>query len=129
MAIPASENVAGDLTTSPKAYFDSLSEQEQNATFTKAGAQAVRDGANINQVVNARRGMYTAGIGNLKVQATHEGVTSRGGFGRAQSDLRKQGGRYRRSQTLRLMPEQIYLEAKGDRDEALRLLRKFGYIR
>jgi hypothetical protein len=29
---------------------------------------------------------------------------------------------------VRLMPEQIYLDAGGDRDEALRLLQQHGYI-
>lgn len=121
--------MAGDLRTSPKSYFESLDDAEQNATFTKAGAQAIRDGANINQVVNARRGMYTASIGNLTVKATHEGVTSRGEFGHLQSDLRKRkGNRYRTSQTIRIMPEQIYREANGNREEAIRLLRRFGYL-
>jgi hypothetical protein len=29
---------------------------------------------------------------------------------------------------VRLMPEQILREAKGDRSEALRLLKRFGYL-
>jgi hypothetical protein len=29
---------------------------------------------------------------------------------------------------IRLMPEQVFREADGDRDEALRLLKRFGYL-
>lgn len=54
--IPASEDVARDLRTDPREYFDSLTPAEQNHAFTNAGAQAIRDGADVNQVVNARRG-------------------------------------------------------------------------
>jgi hypothetical protein len=48
--------MAGDLRTDPAAYFRSLSAAEQNRVFTNAGAEAVRAGADIGQVVNARRG-------------------------------------------------------------------------
>lgn len=106
-SIPASEDAAGDLRTDPKAYFGSLTPQQQDKAFTKAGAQAIRDGADIGQVVNARRGMYTAGGRQL----TAESTTSRG---------RRKG--------VRLMPEQIYREANGDRAEAIRLLRLHGYL-
>jgi len=105
--IPVAEDVAGDVRTDPKAYFDSLSEEEQNATFTKAGAQALRDGADLSRVVNARRGIYTAGGKKYTTEAT-----TRRGTGRR----------------VRLMPEQIYIEANGDRDEAIRLLKLHGYI-
>lgn len=54
--IPANEDMAGDLRTDPAAYFRSLSAAEQNRVFTNAGAEAVRAGADIGQVVNARRG-------------------------------------------------------------------------
>lgn len=100
--IPAAENIEGDVRTDPKSYFEDLTEQQQNVTFTKAGAQAIRDGADIARVVNARRGIYIAGGRVL----SHEGAKKR----------------------VRLMPEQILKEAKGDRDEALRLLKRFGYF-
>lgn len=106
--IPLAEDVAGDVTTDPKAYFDSLSPEEQDATFGKAGAQAVRDGADLSRTVNARRGMYEAGGRKFTTEAT-----TRRGTGRR----------------VRLMPEQIYREANGDRDEAIRLLKLHGYIR
>jgi hypothetical protein len=82
-----------------------MSAAEQDKVFTKAGAQAIRDGADPAKVVNARRGMQTAADGRLY---TTEAA------GRTAS---------------RLMPEQIYREANGSRDEAIRLLRRFGYIR
>lgn len=106
--IPASENTAGDSTTDPKQMFHSLSEPEQNKIFGQAGAQALRDGADINQVVNARSGMYTAAGKKLtRSSTTRKGVRP----------------------GLRMMPEQIYIEAKGNRSEAIRLLRLHGYVR
>ncbi|WP_348239952.1 hypothetical protein, partial [Salmonella enterica] len=54
--IPAAEDTSDDIRTDPMKLFHSLSEAEQNRQFTKAGAQAIRDGADINRVVNSRRG-------------------------------------------------------------------------
>lgn len=126
--IPSSEDRAGDLTTNPNDYFHSLSPAEQDKHFTKAGAQAIRDGADISQVVNARKGMETAQIYGRPSRITTEGTTARGAAGKRLGNLRKDGSsRYRRSQTPRLMPESIYEVAK-DRDDALRLLELHGYI-
>lgn len=153
--IPASEDVADDLRTDPQEYFNSLSREEQDKVFTAAGAQAIRDGADINQVVNARRGARGlstaagrrtreealalrngAARGSLQTERvygrdafiTTEGTTSRGIAGRRLADLQKvDGERYRRSRTPRLMPEQIYADATS-REDAIRLLRRFGYI-
>jgi hypothetical protein len=102
VGIPAPEN-AEDLRTDPKKLFTSMSEAEQDKAFTKAGAQAIRDGADMNRVVNARRGMQTAADGRLY---TTEAAGRRP----------------------RLMPEQVYREAGGNRDEAIRLLRLHGYL-
>jgi hypothetical protein len=99
--IPAAENLHSPQT-SPRAYFDSLNAAEQDKTFTKAGAQAIRDGADPAKVVNARRGMQTASDGRLY---TTEAAGRRP----------------------RIMPEQIYRDAK-DRADAIRLLRLHGYI-
>jgi hypothetical protein len=92
---------------SPKALFDAMAQGEQNRAFTRAGAQAIRDGADLARVVNARRGVYTAGGRRYTREAT-----TRRGTGRR----------------LRLTPEQIYIEAHGNRGEAIRLLRLHGYI-
>jgi len=97
------------LIADPYDYFNGLSEAEQDKAFTKAGAQAIRDGADISQVVNARRGMATS----QGLLITREGTTKRGYYGRGKSP--------------RLMPETIYQTA-GSREEALRMLKQYGYI-
>jgi hypothetical protein len=118
--IPATEDQADDLRTDPQAYFDSLSEAEQNRVFTNAGAAAIRDGANLGRVVNARRGMTTTASGRLTTQR----VMGRDVFTTTEGTRRRRGG----APPVRLMPEAIYLEARGSRDEAIRLLRLHGYI-
>lgn len=132
--IPATEDVANDLRTNPRAYFDSLSEAEQNRTFTNTGAQAVRDGADLARVVNARRGMATAGTSETRerddgtvVNVHTRRLTTTRVAGRdifATTEGTRRGAR-----RIRLMPEQIYVEAAGDRAEAIRLLRLHGYLR
>jgi hypothetical protein len=105
--VPVAENIPGDVRTDPRRYFEALDKAEQDRVFGKAGAQAVRDGADLARVVNAHRGLYVAAGRKL----TREAVTSRG-----------------TGRRVRLMPEQIYREAAGDREEALRLLRLHGYL-
>lgn len=129
--IPAREDTAEDLRTDPMAYFGSLTTAQQDKLFTRAGAQAIRDGADINQVVNARRGAHGLDVaGRVRRQdvygqqlhTTTEGVTKRGIAGKV---LRERGRNARR--TPRLMPEAIY-ELAGSREEALQLLRMNGYV-
>lgn len=158
--IPAPEDALDDATTDPKAYFDSLSEGEQDRVFTAAGARAIRDGADIAQVVNARRGAagLTPAGGRLtdeeaaalrgsrrrgrlertdvfgrQLLVTTEGVTVRGqagrGLGAREDGVRRPGSRVRSARTPRLMPESIYEIAGDDRAEAIRLLKRFGYLR
>jgi hypothetical protein len=103
VGVPAAEDRSGDLTTDPDAYFRSLTRSEQDATFGRAGAQAIRDGADMGQVVNARSGMYSAS----GQQLTRSG---------------------KRGQGTRLMPEEIYKESFGDRQRAMELLREHRYI-
>lgn len=153
--IPASEDTGEDLRTDPKRLFASMSEAEQDRVFTKAGAQAIRDGADLNQVVNARRGAAglapagrrltneeIAALRSGRLQATDvygrqlyvttEGTTTRGvagsRLGARETGRKTKGNRYRRAQTPRLMPESIYQIAGDDRAEAQRLLKRFGYI-
>jgi hypothetical protein len=118
--------------TDPREMFERMSPQQQAKAFTVAGAQAIRDGADISRVVNARRGMSTAaGPAGRRIQVTTEATTSRS-VGRTLGELRKTpGSRYRRSTVGRLMPEQIYAEANRlgwGRDEIVRQLKRFGYI-
>lgn len=99
------------LVDDPNDYFRSLSREQQDQLLGKAGAEAVRDGADMNQVVNARRGMTEAGT-------TTEGTTARGFASRRLAST---------GMTVRFTPERIYREAIS-RTDALRLLRLHGYI-
>ena len=94
--IPVTEDTADDLRTDPMALFDAGLIKGQS----KADQQAVRDGADLGQVVNIRREAAGLSVGGR--------VVSRGG---------------------RLTPEGIYREADGDRARALALLRQNGYLR
>lgn len=124
--IPANEDVAGDLTTDPHEYFQSLSEAEQNRLFTNKGAEAIRDGADIFQVVNARRGMYTTRTGG---RFTTEATSRRGMYGSSQTEFEKRtGARMRTATRKRPMPETIYALTKGNREETIRLLKYYRYI-
>jgi hypothetical protein len=100
--VPVVEDVPGDVSTDPQAYFRALSRVEQDQLLGKAGAEAVRNGSDLARVVNARRGIKTAADGRLY---TTEAAGRRP----------------------RLMPEQIFREARN-RDDAIRLLRLHGYI-
>lgn len=119
VGVPSAEDRTGDLFTDPRAYFDSLTPEEQDRIFTKAGAEAIRLGADMGQVVNARRGMQTATVFGREVAITREGITRRGLAGQRLGDS---------SRGVRLMPEQIFADATS-REDAVRLLRRFGYIR
>ena len=139
---------------SPYDYFESLSRAEQERIFTIAGSQAIRDGADIYQVVNARRGArgisFSGAIGNstvpnsgrrlqpiqigvradgspLLVYATSEGTTYRGNFSRLERG-RTADDPSRHTIAVRLMPEQIYKMAGNNAARARELLIKYGYI-
>ncbi len=105
--------------------------------LTQAQRAAIDEGADINQVVNARRGMQTIDFGGRRVQVTREGVTSRGlaykalsQRGTATQNYLGAGGSVTRNVAAapRLTPEAIYRVADGDRGLAVRLLRINGYI-
>lgn len=122
--IPSTEALAGDLTTDPRAYFNSLSEADQAKHFTRAGAQAIRDGADPVGVVNVRRHMEAAGDAFTRApsrapssSASFEPPTLLAGLKFAQP-----------ASTLgRMTPEGIYGIAV-DRADAIRLLRLHGYL-
>lgn len=84
-----------------RAYFNGLTRAEQNKIFTRAGAQAIRDGASMSSVVNARRGMYTASAYRRTVAATREGTTRRGLFRRLELERTqaRTGVRFARDRT------------------------------
>lgn len=119
--VATSQQAARDegLITDPYELFNSLSEAEQDARFTKAGAQAIRDGADIYQVVNARAGMSYAGVsadGTRRGQRAL-GVTTSGSTRRAHT-----GGIEGR-----LTPDAIYQRGLP-REQTLELLRTQGYL-
>ncbi|MGO4583633.1 hypothetical protein AB4Z38_07060 [Arthrobacter sp. 2RAF6] len=125
--IPVDENVDDYPATDPKAYYESLSPAERVKAFGKAGVDAIDAGADMNQVVNARQGMYVTKDGQ---KATREGTTKRGLYGATQRSFTKDGApsKYTRTVQARLMPEEIFKIAGNNRDEAIRLLRQYSYI-
>ena len=106
--------------TDPMDRFNRMSEAEQDRVFGHADAQAIRDGADISQVVNAHRGMRPVGRGNISM-TTSEG-TSRYGWSRM---IRKY--EYGQKQRRRLTPEGIY-SFNLPREQTIELLKREGYI-
>lgn len=98
------------LIQDPYEYFRSLPAAEQDRVFTRSGAAAIRDGADMSRVVNARRGMTGNGL------FTTEGMGRRG-------FARQQLGRGQR----RLTPEGL-ARMYPDRGEYLKALRQHGYV-
>lgn len=110
MVTDQAEAFAEGLIDDPYEAFNRMSEAEQNRVFTNAGAQAIRDGADMYQVVNARRGMKYRGA------FTTEGTTKHGWAGQI----------LRRGQK-RMTPETIY-RLNPNREQAIEALRAQGYI-
>ncbi len=113
---------ASGLIVDPQEAFDA----GQVRGLSKADAQAILDGADFSQVVNAKRAprrgapgitnAISAEIFGRHVEATLSGTTKRSAWRRANPKL-----------PIRLRPQSIYQHAK-DRDDALRLLRLYGYL-
>lgn len=144
--IPIGGQLPEGLFSSGTDYFESLTRAEQDRVFTKAGAEAIRMGADPTSVVNARRGMFrTQQPGSLVSRATArtligpdgkpfrayttvEGTTVRSRFGRSGTSFsRGLKDRYRRTTRVRLMPETIISQAKTP-VEAVELLHQYGYM-
>lgn len=113
---PVTKNYRPDPVDA-KDVFDSMSPAQRRKVFGEAGTKAIEAGADVAQVVNARRGMTTATRYGRPVLATTEGQTKRG-LTRSR----------RRNGAPRLMPEEILRIAGDDREEAIRLLTRNGYI-
>lgn len=104
--------------------FSELFERGQVRGLSEADAQAIRDGADPAQVVNATRGTsvpgvtqaYTTELFGRRAKATHFGTTKRSAWRKANP-----------TRLVRLRPESIYQYAR-DRDDAIRLLRLYGYL-
>ena len=101
----------------PYELFNALSEEEQNKIWTKAGAQAIRDGADIYQVGNS----LTRPLPHRRSRRfTSEGAGKHGWY-RNHAPAGKAGKR-------RLTVHEIYRRADGDTHTAKRLMREYGYL-
>lgn len=134
--VPSDRADLADVGQDPLDYFNSLSPAQQDKTFTHDGAQAIRDGADMNQVVNARRGMSKTVSGRMARDKrgryiTNEGTTRRGWAYHQMTRNPKwvvDPKAHRLAlKTPRLMPESIY-EIATDREDAVRLLKAYGYF-
>lgn len=135
--IPATESIAADLTVNPHEYLDSLDDEAlRKALGSKANAQAWRDGADVNQLINAYRrsgDVRTAQVYGRAIKFTTEGTTRRGwaNFSMRQAGYAREGeaksGRYMALKAPRLMPASIYQIAEN-REDAQRLLKLYGWI-
>jgi hypothetical protein len=137
--VPSTEDTGDDVTTDPKAYLESLSEAEQDRILgSKANGRAFRDGADMNQLVNAYRkagAVRPAQIHGVNIKYTREGTTRRGHaywqMSQAQyvkdQGVFRNGSKYYKLKSPRLMPETIYSIAK-DQDDAKRLLKLYGWV-
>lgn len=95
----------------PYNAFENMTKAEQDRAWGKANAAAIREGADIYQVTNARRGMTKTRM------FTTEGM-GRQGF----------AGKSLKSGQRRLTPEAIYKQAGGSRVKARELLTEHGYL-
>ncbi|TWP47425.1 hypothetical protein FKR81_32450 [Lentzea tibetensis] len=109
----------------PRALFDAMTPAQQNKAFGVGDAEAIRAGADISRVVNARRNaVYVAG----SHEYTREATTVRG-IGHQLGELGKQPGRrYQSARTPRPTAAQLVNTAR-DRDELITQLRRFGYLK
>lgn len=137
--VPSTEDTGEDSRTDPHAYLSELSEAEQDRVLgSKANGQAFRDGADMNQLINAYRkaGAVRPGqIHGVNIKYTREGTTRRGHaywqMSQAQyvkeQGVFRNGSKYYRLKSPRLMPESIYQIAK-DQADAKRLLKLYGWV-
>lgn len=113
--VPANRSLAEGWVSDPYAYFNSLDDAAQIKLMgSKGSAQAVRDGGDIYQVANARRGRLKGG------RFTSEGTTRQGFAGRTMPAGYK-----------RLTPELIYdrsVTYGWSREKYVDELRKYGYV-
>lgn len=85
--------------------------------LTKAEEQAIRDGADMTQVINSRRKKRKVTVAGQTLKTTLSGTTRTAAWRRDNPNL-----------PYRLRPESIYKIAAGDQAEILRLLKLYGYL-
>ena len=138
--VPSTEDTGEDARTDPSAYLNELSAAEQDRVLgSKANGQAFRDGADMNQLINAYRksgAVRPAQVNGVNVKYTREGTTRRGHayWQMQQAQYVKEQGMFSggsktrpKLKSPRLMPESIYQIAK-DQDDAKRLLKLYGWV-
>lgn len=89
----------------PRGLFDGMTREQQARAFGKDNAEVIRRGGDISQVVNARRGMATAG-----------------------SNWTTEGATRRRGQGARPAPAQVLRVAGDDPDRFAQALADAGYL-
>lgn len=128
---PVDIDLPPDDIPSPNQLIAQMSPEEQRRRLGAAAVDALNNGADLAQVVNARRGMQTATVYRRTIQVTTEGSTLRGIAGKrlaaASKAVKIPGQRYSVATTPRLMPEEIIRLAES-REHQLRLLKLHGYI-
>lgn len=108
--LPASQARSAGLVANPQEIYDNLTVKERTeAGWSHADQEAIAAGADLNQVTNARRAVYRAG-------------------GRELTRINRQRTSRRGRRSERLTPNQIFAQAKDDRDEAINLLQANGYL-
>lgn len=128
--IPCMESDGRDLAVDPQKAFKA----GQVRGLTVAEREALDAGADLYQIVNAQRGMYEASrvpgqrrrrrvvdLYGQKVGITLEGATKRGTYGRSRKDVG--------TKRPRLTPESIRVLADGNREEMVRLLKLYSYMK
>ena len=158
-AAPSTRRLAEGLAASPAEAFEQMSVAEREKAFTKAGAEAIRLGADPAQVVNARRGMTTAqGVGEStqtrvrRRRTGEERLSARTAYGSRGRLVRDEDGLYttregvaraKSGRTRGLAAQSMQragidgprlmpesiAEIATDPADHIRLLRAYGYIR
>lgn len=122
MPVKSEAQAVGDgIMFDPKAAYRA----GQIKDITEAQAKAIAEGAELQDVVNAYRGMSTTATERVITQTAVPGMVGPG-----QVDLLATLAHLPRAAANagRLTPEGIYRRAGNDRAEAIRLLRREGYI-
>ncbi|MER5304582.1 hypothetical protein ABT039_34660 [Streptomyces lasiicapitis] len=117
-------------TKTPEDLFRQMSPEEQRKRLGPNGVKALERGADLGQIINARRGMATAVTGRGPMKVTTEGTTKRGIGAKAMgAEFQKEPGkRYERAKSARLMPETIFKLAGDNREHQIAMLKRYGYI-
>lgn len=146
---PRCDCLQGPILSDDKSKITAGVDVDDITDLTKAQRRAIKDGADINQVINAKRAgqVKKIKIGGETVTVTTEGTTKRGWYTYVQREIAAQKGEalvewdvtrvdkargavknYTVSRLKpRLTPEAIY-QFSTSREEAVRLLARNGYL-